>query len=73
MLKVKTSRDAKQWQCELVASDHTRMCLKYAALFVFPVFLPDKSDEEDEVDCDTKVFTHKIKILVPNIEEILSK
>ena len=49
------------------------MCLKYAAIFVFPVFLSDKSDEVDEVDCDTKNFTHKINILVPNIEEILSK
>ena len=71
MLKVMTQRDT--WQCEVVSSDSTRMCLKYAALFVFPVFLPDKSDEVDEVDCDTKDFTHKIKILVPNIEEILSK
>ena len=49
------------------------MCLKYAALFVFPVFLADNRDEEDDVDCDTKVFTHKVKILVPNIKEILSK
>ena len=49
------------------------MCLKYAALFVFPVFLADNSDEDDAVDCDTKAFSHKVKILVPNIKEILSK
>lgn len=49
------------------------MCLKYAALLWFPVFLPDKSDEVDEVDTDTQAFIHKVKILVPNIEEIMSK
>ena len=49
------------------------MCLKYAALLTFPVFLPDKSDEVEEVDTNTQVFTHKVKILVPNIEEIMSK
>ena len=49
------------------------MCLKYAALFVFPVFLPDNSEEDDRVECDTKIFTHKVKILIPNIKEILSK
>ena len=49
------------------------MSLKYAALLAFPVFLPDKSDEAEEGDTENKVNTHKVRILVPNIEEIMSK
>ena len=63
----------KMWSVAPVLLLWTRMCLKYAALLTFPVFLPDKSDEVEEVNTDTQVFTHKIKILVPNIEEIMSK
>ena len=49
------------------------MSLKYAALLAFPVFLPDNSDEAEERDTDNKVNTHKVRVLVPNIEEIMSK
>ena len=51
----------------------SRMSLKYAALLAFPVFLPDKSDEAEDEDTDTKVNPHKVRVLVPNIEEIMSK
>ena len=48
------------------------MSLKYAALIALPVLLPDKEDEGEE-NTDTKEFTHKVRVLVPNIQEILSK
>ena len=48
------------------------MSLRYAALIALPVLLPDKEGDEGE-DTDTKEFTHKVRVLVPNIEEIMSK
>ena len=74
MLKVtiQTEGHAHYVSEELVQCSR-RMSLEYAALLAFPVFLPDKNDETEEGETENKVNTHKVRILVPNIEEIMSK